>query len=230
MWNTFSGTKVGPFHKESQDALGIRHVDDVILMAVADGAGSLSRSGDGAVLAVESSLDYLESVLTQGLTKEHLEGAVLFARECVLALDEYRQYGSTLVVVALAENAWIAAAVGDSFLVARNGDQYTLFTGERISEFTNITALLTSDKVNVVSMEGYGSDTVILSSDGLEYCSLEKGVPFNRFWTPIINQASEGKLSVNRFFDFLESKDLIVDDTTLVGATRNLTSKAVQVA
>jgi serine/threonine protein phosphatase PrpC len=58
MWTVSAGTITGPHHRRrgeaNQDAVEVWHDDEQgwALVAVADGAGSLPRSGEGAARAV----------------------------------------------------------------------------------------------------------------------------------------------------------------------------------
>ena len=126
-------TQLGPQHaargEPRQDALAIRHFDYGVLLALADGAGSASRGGAGAALAVRTAVQTIGSTQPDG---EVLEDAVLAAKA---VLDDSaarhrlnpRDLATTLLLVAATPSNAIAAHVGDGAAVLNvNGTWLTL--------------------------------------------------------------------------------------------------------
>ncbi|MEM6848732.1 MAG: PP2C family serine/threonine-protein phosphatase [Pseudomonadota bacterium] len=116
-------TQRGPQHmsrgEPRQDALSIRHHRDGVLLALADGAGSASRGGAGAALAVRTAVQVINGVQPDA---EALEDAVFAAKAAVD--DSAAQHGltsrdlaTTLLLVAATPWSVIAAHVGDGAVV-----------------------------------------------------------------------------------------------------------------
>lgn len=224
-WNLFEGCVVGPSHAANatpcQDAFATKIVNNTFLIAVADGAGSLKRSGEGALIAVEEALMKIEESLSESeLSEEILVGGIEEAREKILALEDYKAFGSTLVVVALRDSDWFVAALGDSFAVIETVDELKTFTGVSVGEYDNTTALLTSNNVEIVSASGNDAKSVAVSSDGLDHVALLRGEAHPGFWNPMFGRARKGSLDLDDFFAWLGGQDRLVDDTTAVIGVR----------
>lgn len=220
-----SASVPGPYHVQrglpNQDAMLWSENSERVLLAVSDGAGSLSNSGEGARLAVTSSIQFMESFEHEYAPEQLPLLALHHARETLFELPDYRSYGATLVCGVLRANGELSlACVGDSFAVVKNFDGYSLLTGTASGEFANITELLTSDELTPVAQNFTGVSAVALSSDGLESVSLSSGAPHEGFWSGVFQKTSEGSLDVERLFLWLDSLEKLVDDTTLLCVTR----------
>ena len=170
-WRAIARSSVGTSHQKQQmpcqDYGGCKILNDVIVGAVADGAGSVKYASVGAKLAVKTVLEYLTDVdewrQFQPLCEE--EAKKLFSmtmREVVTAMDEQAashgysidDLACTLLVV-IATPAWVAAMqIGDGFIMVRfqQEEHILLFQpdkGEYINETTFVTSVNSLDKMRL---------------------------------------------------------------------------------
>jgi len=232
-----AATATGPHHlkrnEANQDSFAVfDHVsgeDAVLGVAVADGAGSLPRSGDGATIAAEIAaahgVDLVLEARSHGtpvdLRSIALE-AIMEARTSIFKLDYWREAGSTLVVALVAPEGFVVATLGDSFAVLELTDGgLELIQPPSVGEFANITKLLTSDSFSLAMASGPLEDfsAVGLCSDGLENSTLQQSpegpLPVRGFWGNIFSMASKGTLAVASLIEFMDRQGKIEDDTTL---------------
>lgn len=225
-WMITEGSRIGPHHKESgvnQDAYlsGVTS-GGVTFLAVADGAGSLSLSHEGAQLAVQAIADTaqeLESEESLGVIAVH---AVVAAQKALLSHKSPDKVGCTLAAVFLREDSWSLLVVGDAFVVLEDADkEMKLYTNESSSEYANITELLTSSDFTPLLCQGEGEIlSVAVCSDGMEHSSVFEGKPFAGFWKVIFEKSWREDLDIEALFDFMDTNEKIYDDTTLVVASK----------
>jgi hypothetical protein len=219
----YHGTLIGPYHladaTPNQDYYDYLLEDELIVLAMADGAGSKLYSGEGAKLAVESCLDWFR---THDVEESDLEPqvaqAIVNARNLVLAQEEHAQMGSTLVIFVQYRNVWCVGVVGDSFAIIEEEDKFILISQPGDSEYVNVTPLLTSNSFapNIVMGAVQSLKTSILSTDGLAQLGIKGKSPYLAFWKPLVERCRTNNLDVDQFFQYLDSKEKIVDDTTLM--------------
>ena len=102
--NIYAGTITGPYHEQrgetSQDAYWFLQERGFTVLAVADGAGSLPRSGVGAEIAVNTAVNETMDDLLSG---ESLEEAVRSGIECaqtsLTIRDDAHEIGCTLCLL-----------------------------------------------------------------------------------------------------------------------------------
>lgn len=224
---TVIGPAHGPAGLPNQDAYDLISGDGFLVLAVADGAGSLARSDEGSELAVEvgagTVADLYLAVRREGTEPDLpriLAQSILEARAAVLTLDFWREAGSTLVLALLTEKSFAVAAVGDSFAVVQtaSGD-LRLVQPPAAGEFANITKLLTSEGITVSICGGElaGLGGLALCSDAFEHATLEQRVPTAGFWGTVFSMARSGKLNAEELIGFMDSQGKIDDDATLIG-------------
>ena len=133
---------------------------DVLLAAVADGAGSAARSELGAAIAARTAVEELERRRRRGTgwpdTKEAwaavMRGALDAAREAVEQAADVeglapRELASTLIVLLAMPDLIVAAQVGDGAAVmADAAGVVTALTTPQIGEFLNETTFLVSPR------------------------------------------------------------------------------------
>ncbi|MGI5457427.1 PP2C family serine/threonine-protein phosphatase [Streptomyces sp. CA-249302] len=176
-----------------QDACTYGSSASVAVLAVADGAGSRARSGQGARLAVELAVEHfgrravaaVECVPGEGvhelLTEAYRDVSKVFLDRTGPEADDF---ATTLTVVVLAPD-WLGhLSVGDGFVVLRAGTE----DGERqfhllpqpaaAGEYSNETVFLTSPDaarwVHTDCVSDPGIDGVLLSTDGLAQAALSR--------------------------------------------------------
>lgn len=216
-WKAIARSTVGTSHIKQQipcqDYGGCKILNNVIIGAVADGAGSAKYADIGAKLAVERVLEYLAGV-EQWLQKHkkigginpqplpELEARRLFTQtvnEVVAAMDAQALSKSysiddlacTLLVV-IATPTWVAAMqIGDGFIVVRpkQEDHILLFPpdkGEYINETTFVTSANALNQMKVSVFSGK-SEFICASTDGLERVAIRMSdyTPFTPFFQPL---------------------------------------------
>lgn len=218
------GTIIGPIHVRkntpNQDFYDYQISENFMIGAVADGAGSLKYSHIGSNTAVSETLLHLESLVknSEDSLSEVLKQSFETARNALFNLPDSDQVGCTLTAAVITETDWAVRVVGDAFAIVslENGERI-LVRPEKKSEYANITTLLTSNNMEIAELSGENPITsIFLSSDGLEYSGLEFNNIVEGFWGPIENSLKNDFWSIDDFFKFLDSKDKIIDDTTLV--------------
>lgn len=224
----YAGTITGPYHEQrgetSQDAYWFLQERGFTVLAVADGAGSLPRSGVGAEIAVNTAVNETMDDLLGG---ESLEEAVRSGIECaqtsLTIRDDAHEIGCTLALAAYHEDGgWAAGTIGDSFIViTADRDAHTLITSPKPSEFNNITHLLTTSNVQPTIEHGEDRPLMIsVASDGLAGASTKSGTPSGAFWAKVSDYATSGEgLDVDALLEFMNAEGRIEDDTTLIIGT-----------
>ncbi|QDZ40871.1 protein phosphatase 2C domain-containing protein [Euhalothece natronophila Z-M001] len=178
-WTVINYSAIGTKHQEQglpcQDYSNYRHYDDVVIGAVADGAGSAKHSDVGAKLAVETTLSFLSG--TEQFQKDPgfaqwskkpkkvdkpppnqviRQLATDLCKKVLTALTEEAEnmdcqpedFNCTLLVV-IATSTWFAGIqIGDGFIVVRSEDQNPelVFKPDK-GEFANETTFVTSEDV-----------------------------------------------------------------------------------
>jgi len=243
---TVYGTIKSPYHEINQDYY-VHYEDDTVSIAVvADGAGSLPKSDEGAQIVCETIGNYLLDLLDEGVLEDfettneleaELQNALVMATRKIKALDNYKEYGCTVAVSVITEKLWSVLVLGDAFAVLHKDlENHELVVNEKTSEFANITTLITSKNPDIVIRSGkfnfnaedendetneYFDDYenvvgISISSDGLQFVSTDQNGAVSGFWGTIINRILENNFDLDEFFDYLNSIDRIDDDTTLV--------------
>lgn len=221
-----AGTLTGPHHRSrgeaNQDFWGSQVAEDIVVVAAADGAGSLKRSRLGAELAVLASITgTLDSIDAGSLPAEAIAAGLQEARTYLLAMEDYSSLGCTLALGLLAPEAWALGVVGDAFGVIHGEDRtHTLVQPASHSEYVNVTRLLTSDAYEPLVMSGDERIAGLsVASDGLTHASVSGENPVSGFWNPLLTRAQEDALSVDDFLSYMDAKERLDDDATLVMVT-----------
>ena len=216
-WKAIARSTVGTSHIKQQmpcqDYGGCKILNNVIIGAVADGAGSAKYADIGAKLAVETVLEYLAGVEEWLQKRKHFwestqeplsesEAIKFFTKtlnKVVTALSAQAvskgysidDLACTLLVV-IATPEWVAAMqIGDGFIVVRAGqeDHILLFApdkGEYINETTFVTSANALDQMKVSVLSGK-PEFICASTDGLERVAIRMSnyTPFTPFFQPL---------------------------------------------
>ena len=225
-----------------------RPCGEILLVAVADGAGSAAYADQGSKLAVHSSLEALEVGLSEKVPAEKEEWRALLntafetARKALL--DQANVLGSaahelasTLLVAALNSESLASMQVGDGCIVVQT-EEGTL---EAVStpmngEYVNETVFLTSGDAlrqmrfsfRVARLRG-----LALLTDGLQQLALKmpEALPHPPFFYPLLRFAKtsqDEQEATKQLTQFLESPrvgDRADDDLTLVLAVSSESGK-----
>lgn len=248
IWKAVCHYSTGIWHQKHdlpcQDYGEYRILGKVIIGAVADGAGSAKYSHEGAKLAVQEIVSYLEQFESE-FSRLSLQELPKFAQKifsqgtqkAISALKNkaskkncsLNELACTLIAF-IATPHWIAAMqIGDGFLVVRLHDQQSyqlLFYPDR-GEFVNETTFITSSNVlktmqvqTIVGEQRF----ICASTDGLENVSLNlrNWLPFTPFFKPLetyLEQTNNPEQDKQYLIQFLESERLqsrTDDDKTLL--------------
>ncbi|MGF1934804.1 MAG: PP2C family serine/threonine-protein phosphatase [Nostoc sp. ChiQUE02] len=216
-WKAVARSEIGTSHQKQgigcQDYGDYRILDDVIVGAVADGAGIAKHSDVGSRLAVETVLkcfsdineypekqEELEQGFSQPLSQE--EAQKLFAKivnQVLTELDKkaakedysVNDLACTLLVFVATPDCVAAMQIGDGFIVMRSqGSEYQLLFQPDKGEFANETTFITSTNVlkeMQVKVIPEKQEFICASTDGLEKVAirLSDWQPFSPFFKPL---------------------------------------------
>ncbi|MEA5619428.1 PP2C family serine/threonine-protein phosphatase [Cronbergia sp. UHCC 0137] len=215
-WKAIARSATGTSHQVQkipcQDCGYYRIFNDVIVGAVADGAGSAKYSQIGSELAIKTALKYL-SRISEYLEKRkgfwerfsgsfsQIEAKKIFTKTVNQVIDELNKQAAnqgyavhdlacTLLVFVATPN-WVAAMqIGDGFMVVRSQDsEYQLLfepdKGEFFNETTFVTSVNALDEMQVQVISGK-QEFICASTDGLEKVAirLSDWKPFTPFFKP----------------------------------------------
>jgi serine/threonine protein phosphatase PrpC len=248
-WKAIARYATGTSHEQQkipcQDCGNYRIFNDVIVGAVADGAGSAKYSQIGAELAVETVIkcfaDINELPDKQGFSQplsemEAKEVFTKFVKDVITALNKkadnndysVHDLACTLLVF-IATPEWVAAMqIGDGFMVVRSQDaEYQLLFEPDKGEFFNETTFVTSAnalkemQVQVISGK---QEFICASTDGLEKVAirLSDWKPHAPFFKPLeeyLRETDKPEDDEKYVIDFLNSERLnsrTDDDKTLL--------------
>ena len=247
-WNVIGASVKGMSHEKNgapcQDAHAHRILnDEVLVIAVADGAGSAAHADRGASLAVERSLETVERARTGALpdSPEAWQRLIFHAFEdarnalCARADEEglpVRTLATTLTVVVATPTALITGQIGDGIVVA-DSEQDGLFaaTQPQQGEYAGETYFLTMDDAMArVAGRVYdrGAQALSVMTDGLTRLALELPghAPHAPFFNPLFsfsqekNDPAEAHHQLRAFLSSARVNARTDDDKTLVLAAR----------
>ena len=255
-WRIATATAPGSSHLKdalpNQDAVACRLVEvgigEIVVAAVADGAGSAPRSDEGSRTAVDAAV----ATIVDGINRQPAAAfgerlAESLARDAVrqakIAVERYglrhnvpvRELASTLIVAFASDDLVTAAQVGDGAVIAFNigsGEARTLcaaHTGEYANETTFITSRSEPDQIaDVGHASGHDYDVVALITDGLQNLALKmpEREAFLGFWNPMLNDLAhtdEPEAVPERLHAFISGERVqsrTTDDVTIAIAAR----------
>lgn len=253
MWKYVGASAQGTSHLSSglpcQDAarwISFETAEDgeVLVLAVADGAGSAVRAADGAKLACDQFLTQVSRYLKGGtistITKSESEVWVceiaqtidLQAKSCGLAA---RDFACTLLAAILGRDYAVCLQIGDGAIVIAEESEYQPVFWPQSGEFANTTYFVTDETaLEQLQFRLFEKpiDEIALFSDGVQMLALQYNtkaahVPFFRPMFARLRQefSGESEALTRELEQFLHSpaiNDRTDDDKTLVLATRLL--------
>ena len=237
----------------NQDAVDSRLVEigggQVVVVAVADGAGSAPCSDEGSQVAVKAAVASIVDGLNRrpaAASSKHLATsqvriAIKKAKNAVVRHGKKhrvptRDLACTLIVAVASERLMAAAQVGDGAVVAFNIDNGTARTlcaahgGEHANETTFITSRTRPHRIaSVGHASGSDYNALALITDGLQNLALKmpEREAFLGFWNPILKdlaQTGEPEAVPERLHSFISSERVqsrTSDDVTIAIAARD---------
>lgn len=253
-WNYAGASVIGQAHVNQetvcQDRLVCRTFStesdgEVLIAAVADGAGSTTHGQIGAEIACEFFAEQVEKFLTSGnasvgsLNEDFGKFFIEYFQEKIgeIAKEnklELREYATTLIAAIVGKDLAVFYQVGDGAAVfSTNGetDSYTFGIEPEDTEYVNMTEFLTDDaaanSLRFVCVEKAVED-VILFSDGIYAVAVDygKNKPHEPFLMPMIAPLRNGNSAEGlneKLENFLSSPKLnekTDDDKTIILASR----------
>jgi hypothetical protein len=247
-WRIIGASAIGLSHEltetRCQDAHRVVLVPlpdgEVVVAAVADGAGSAKYSHIGAVTTAETATGLVEEHLlaaggAAGLQEDDLIRILQLTREAVLAEameheHDPREFAATLLLAVLFPDRTLAAHIGDGAIVVDDGMLRCLSWPEQ-GEYANMTVFLTMENA-VENARLYQTEAVTrfaLFSDGLQslalsYATQEVYAPFiEPMLKPLGNPAADAVKLQGALAAYLTSETIngrTDDDKTLVLGVR----------
>lgn len=242
-WRVVAASVEGTSHQQDgrpcQDAHAFRVLDDgVVVLVVADGAGSAARAEVGACTAVAVVVDTVADILAVRTPtsddgwRQLVAGALVAARialEAEAIDDDVAALATTLAVTVVTPEALACGQVGDAaVVVSRAGVLATVGqppSGEYLNETTFVTSSRWADEARIDVSDADGIDGVAILSDGLQLLALDlaQRAPHPPFFEPLYRFAASDDASDDELAAFLASERVCArtdDDKTLVLAVR----------
>jgi hypothetical protein len=214
-----------------------------LIVAVADGAGSASRSDEGARTAADTAVSSLAAVVRDGIPADEQgwHEAIVAAFEAAAAAlattaeaagASIRDYATTLMLAVATPNALVVGQIGDGIVVAEDeGGALFLAAMPQRGEYANEVALLTMlDAIERLATSHFpvGVRAFAATTDGLLRLALRLPVyePHAPFFAPLFAfaaEATDAEAAVAELVTFLASERVAHrtdDDKTLVIAVR----------
>lgn len=184
------GTSHERHHLPCQDAVAVTSQDNILIGAMADGAGSTTHGGVGARIAVQEFLDFfckqhledldLESSDTQYKVADLFEDAHATILEALMShvnktKTSLENFASTFMGVISTPYFTVIGHIGDGFVVIRSDGSYTLAAAEAQKEFVNQTTFITDSHGYLeVSIIPTPIEFLAMGTDGLADVCLEQ--------------------------------------------------------
>jgi hypothetical protein len=213
--------------------------DDLGVIAVADGLGSVPLSDLGSRLAVEAAVYAAKNLLWHtpmdelGISEIPMK-MIQAARKSLedTAISEgfhLKDMATTLIAVLFSRDCIYTAQIGDGAVVAYVDRSLVLLSGPMNSEYANEVTSITCNtwQANLSSAEARsGAEYIAVFTDGCQRSALLKTVdgykPFEKFFHPVFAYAAEiddlkkGEQELSEFLSSEKISEYCEDDKTLV--------------
>lgn len=242
-WQAILESSIGVSHQKRgivcQDYGAYKCFSEVIIGAVADGAGSAKYSEEGATLAVQTALNYLEKNYQKSTWNSEKDAREIFsqtlgqAQRALYKNAEQKNYqfddlACTLLLFLATPDFLAAMQIGDGFIVVKPlENSYQLLFYPDKGEYTNETTFITSstalNQMQVCLKQGK-YPFICASTDGVERLAIRLSdyTPYPGFFEPFENYIKDFQYrqeDPNYVKNFLSSSRLnsrTDDDKTLL--------------
>ncbi len=247
-WQIVSASVRGTSHEKyelpCQDAYCYKRLsDDILIVAVADGAGSAKLSEIGSRVAVETAVNTLaQTIIHPYSDAEEIDwterlidtlSAAKMAVEAEAAVQEVesRELATTLILVLAKSDLIAVAQVGDGAAVVEDQQgQIEAITLPEQGEYLNETKFLIGfDAVETAQINIWEGEPAHLAvfSDGLQMLALKmpEGTPHQPFFSPLfrfVSTVTDEQVAQEQLESFLRSPRVTErtdDDLTLILAS-----------
>jgi hypothetical protein len=245
-WRFLGASVVGACHPDGQcqDAHKAIVLDNgLLLLAVADGVGSESRSSEGAQAALRGLQTYWQAFdSSKAISQEDLSMAAYAAwaeveKTAIAAELSPDRFASTLIFSIIANGKIAVFQVGDGTCIIRSKGSYALAITPEVHEFSNVTHVL-SAYANAHHAQYFFSpddadiDAIALLTDGLDAHSydFDAQAPFAPFFDQpfsVLAHAQAGyalalQASIEAYLQSPNVAKLCADDKSLVLAVNGV--------
>lgn len=247
-WSIVAVSLEGTSHQKRdapcQDAHYWKAVNsDILVAGVADGAGSVTLSEVGSLLAVQTAVNEIASKIAKSSTPNSDDGwsdlltgglneaLVAVKTEADARQVNMRELSTTLLIVVATPDIVAAIQVGDgAIVIAKENGTVMSLTTPPIEESLDLAIFLTSpngiDSAQIWLWDGKATQLAMFS-DGLQMLALQmpQGTAHSPFFTPLFKFIAEAKdldLAHQELEGFLRSprvSDRTDDDLTLLLAS-----------
>lgn len=242
-WNVIAASVAGTKHGRSgircQDAHFYIQENNLLVAAVADGAGSASHADVGSSLAAKCSVQtvvdllFLAPTVSDVIVESILKEALIATRttledEAAKRRLELSDLATTLIIAVASDTFVVAAQVGDGAIVVLSADdEITTVTVPRYGAYINETTFLVSDDwPSATQYATFPKRTRGLAafSDGLQLLALKlpEAIACDGFFRPLFTLALESqdnnaaKLQLDEFLTSERVNERTDDDKTLL--------------
>jgi hypothetical protein len=244
-WRIVAASVCGTSHLKTKQLCQDAHhwqilPDDVLLVAVADGAGSASLGKVGAMVAVETAIEYVsrQKITQNNLAddtqiRELLTEAILAAKKAVedeaaINHNQPQDLATTLIILLATPKVVAVIQIGDGLAVAKNSQGHLFaLTIPNNGEYINETTFLTSaSALETAQLRVWREDVVNVGvlTDGLQMLALNMvvGEPHKPFFFPLFDfaaNAADQTVAKEQLVRFLSSERITQrtdDDLTLI--------------
>ncbi len=134
MWKINKAFFQGQLHytqdRRCEDFAFSFRTEDTVSVAVADGAGTLSDSADGAMIAAKTATKYITENFEKIYNTQNPEKEKFFIIEAIkydigrlYSREDFENFGSTLICVTVRDDRYIAVHLGDGVIGTVNADK-----------------------------------------------------------------------------------------------------------
>jgi hypothetical protein len=232
-WTYAHGVHPGSGKATCQDVCAVSTCGEVLIAAVADGAGSAAHAEIGARIVAQTFIEFGQVLLSDPTQVTALIDTIRFRVEIAAqeAGSSTEEFSSTLVGAVIGPDRAAFLQVGDGAAMISDASGLRVAIEPEVCEFVNSTRFVTSPRAleyaRYVQLDG-ATESVALFSDGLQHLLLDaKNEPHRPFF-----DAAFRSLRGHEAFDLRASawveqtlgSDPVVrrtdDDTSLVIARR----------
>jgi hypothetical protein len=248
-WRVVGASAPGTYHMKKniycQDAFGYKVLPrNVVVMAVADGAGFASRCEEGAKLAVDKIINLVSFKLQERMPVNEFEWRAMLTAAFIDTIDAIKQlaekndvhvrsFSTTLTCAIASDECLSVAQIGDGAVIAEtlSGELFLAVQPQR-GEYANQSIFISMpNAINYLDIRTYSKPVkaLALTTDGLLRLALNLPDyrPHVPFFVPLMSFVMESdgdKSTQNQLYSFLCSERVCSrtdDDKTLVLAVRS---------
>lgn len=249
-WTVLAASEVGTSHiavdKPCEDSCWAQVEEDrdgapFLSMFVSDGAGSATRGGEGAEIAIKAAADFVATKLSKrefGLSDVLAGELAVFVRDRIYARADAegltaRDFACTFLGVLSGARGTLVLQIGDGGVALDVGNGLELAVVPMGGEYANMTHFITDDDaVTILQTKSYANEVITCAafSDGLQRLALNMAANtphepfFAPFWKGMAKMAPDGEdaltASLVRFLGSASVNERTDDDKTLALALR----------